>query len=135
MARAQGRALARADWDLIVVGAGTAGLPAALFAAHRGARVLLLEKAAQTGGTLWFSGGRMSAAGTRLQASTGSECICRWGQGLIRCRRGRGAWRSAARCSVRIGPGCSIAVCGLLVYRPPRVDGRQDGRTYACCIR
>lgn len=65
------RATARARWDLIVVGAGTAGLPAALFAARRGARVLLLEKAAQVGGTLWFSGGQMSAAGTRLQKAKG----------------------------------------------------------------
>ncbi|MGE0580610.1 MAG: FAD-dependent oxidoreductase [Steroidobacteraceae bacterium] len=65
------RSVARARWDLIVVGAGTAGLPAALFAARRGARVLLLEKAAQIGGTLWFSGGQMSAAGTRLQKAKG----------------------------------------------------------------
>ena len=65
------RSNARARWDLIVVGAGTAGLPAALFAARRGARVLLLEKAPQLGGTLWFSGGQMSAAGTRLQKARG----------------------------------------------------------------
>ncbi len=58
-------------WDLIVVGAGTTGIPAALFAARRGARVLLIEKAAQIGGTLWFSGGQMSAAGTRLQKEKG----------------------------------------------------------------
>lgn len=37
--------------DLIVVGAGTAGLPCAIEAASRGARVLLLEKAAEIGGT------------------------------------------------------------------------------------
>lgn len=67
------RALSRANWDLIVVGGGTAGLPAALFAARRGAKVLLLEKASQIGGTLWFSGGQMSAAGTRLQAAKGIE--------------------------------------------------------------
>ncbi|MCC7198938.1 MAG: FAD-binding protein [Gammaproteobacteria bacterium] len=54
---------------MIVVGAGTAGIPAALFGAQNGARVLLLEKAAQVGGTLWFSGGQMSAAGTRRQAA------------------------------------------------------------------
>lgn len=59
------------DWDLIVVGAGTAGIPAALFAARRGARVLLLEKGGQIGGTLWMSGGQMSAAGTRIQKAKG----------------------------------------------------------------
>ena len=30
-------------WDVIIVGAGTAGMPAAIFAAQRGARVLVLE--------------------------------------------------------------------------------------------
>jgi fumarate reductase flavoprotein subunit len=54
-------------WDLIVVGAGTAGLPAAIFAGQRGARVLLIEAAGQVGGTLFLSSGQMSAAGTKLQ--------------------------------------------------------------------
>ena len=58
-------------WDLIVIGAGTAGLPAAIFAARRGARVLLLEASAQLGGTLHLSTGQMSAAGTKLQKSKG----------------------------------------------------------------
>lgn len=64
-------AASRKDWDIIVVGAGTAGVPAALFAADRGLRVLCLEKTAQVGGTLWLSGGQMSAAGTRRQRALG----------------------------------------------------------------
>lgn len=63
--------IGREDWDLIVIGAGTAGIPAATFAAARGARVLLLERDARTGGTLWYSGGQMSAAGTRRQKALG----------------------------------------------------------------
>lgn len=62
---------AKSQWDIIVVGAGTAGLPAALFAARRKLRVLLLEKGTHVGGTLWFSGGQMSAAGTRIQKAKG----------------------------------------------------------------
>ncbi len=58
-------------WDLIVVGGGTAGLPAAIFAGQRGARVLVIEAAAQVGGTLFLSSGQMSAAGTKLQKSKG----------------------------------------------------------------
>ena len=54
-------------WDAVVVGAGTAGLPAAIFAARRGMRVLAVEKSHQVGGTLYLSGGQMSAAGTRHQ--------------------------------------------------------------------
>jgi fumarate reductase flavoprotein subunit len=59
------------DYDYIIVGAGTAGLPAALFASRRGARVLLLDAAGDIGGTLHLSTGQMSAAGTRLQARLG----------------------------------------------------------------
>jgi fumarate reductase flavoprotein subunit len=60
-------------WDLIVVGGGSAGLPAAIFAAQRGARVLVIEASAVLGGTLPLSGGMLSAAGTRLQRSKGIE--------------------------------------------------------------
>lgn len=60
-------------WDVIIVGAGTAGMPAAIFAAQRGARVLVLEAAPEVGGTLHLSAGQMSAAGTRLQAEKGIE--------------------------------------------------------------
>jgi fumarate reductase flavoprotein subunit len=58
-------------WDLIVVGGGNAGLPTALFAAQRKARVLIIDPAAQLGGTLHLSTGQMSAAGTKLQRSKG----------------------------------------------------------------
>ena len=58
-------------YDLIVIGAGTAGIPAAIFAAARGARVLMLDAANDIGGTLHLSTGQMSAAGTKLQASLG----------------------------------------------------------------
>ena len=33
------------EWDYIIIGAGTAGLPAAIFASGRGARVLLIDAA------------------------------------------------------------------------------------------
>jgi fumarate reductase flavoprotein subunit len=60
-------------WDVIVVGGGNSGLPAAIFAAQRGAKVLLVESAGQVGGTLFLSTGQMSAAGTKLQKSKGIE--------------------------------------------------------------
>lgn len=58
-------------WDLIVVGAGTAGMVASIFAAKRGARILALEIAPEAGGTLHISTGQMSAAGTKLQKAQG----------------------------------------------------------------
>jgi fumarate reductase flavoprotein subunit len=67
------RGAAPEKWDLIVVGGGNAGLPAAIFAAARGARVLIIDAAGAIGGTLFLSSGQMSAAGTRLQAEKGIE--------------------------------------------------------------
>ena len=67
------QALARETVDLIVVGGGTAGIPAAIFAAERGARVVIIEKAPVLGGTLYLSGGLMAAAGTEFQQAEGIE--------------------------------------------------------------
>lgn len=57
--------------DVVVVGAGTAGVPCALEAAEAGARVLLLERADRIGGTLQVSGADLSAAGARRQREMG----------------------------------------------------------------
>ena len=59
------------EWDLVVVGAGTAGIPCAVEAANRGAKVLLLEKQSEVGGTLHVSGGHLSAGGSRRQRARG----------------------------------------------------------------
>lgn len=60
-------------YDAIVVGAGTAGLPAAISAADRGARVALIEASDAIGGTLRWSNGELSAAGTIRQRERGIE--------------------------------------------------------------
>lgn len=67
------RTAAGRPYNLIVVGGGNAGMPAAIFAAKRGARVLVIEAAGQLGGTLHLSSGQMSAGGTKLQKSKGIE--------------------------------------------------------------
>lgn len=46
-----------AEFDLVVVGAGAGGMAAALFAALRGLKVLLVERTAHVGGTSALSGG------------------------------------------------------------------------------
>ncbi len=48
-------------------------MPAAIFAAERNAKVLVLDAAPEVGGTLHLSSGQMSAAGTRLQKEKGIE--------------------------------------------------------------
>ena len=64
-------ALANDHWDVIVIGGGTAGLPAAIFAAKRGLKVLVIEKASVIGGTLFVSTGQISGAGTVFQERKG----------------------------------------------------------------
>ncbi len=59
------------DADAIVVGAGAAGLMAALAAAHRGARVLVLERDLGGASNLLVSGGLFPGAGTRWQMDAG----------------------------------------------------------------
>ena len=46
-----------AVWDVIVIGAGAAGLLAATRAAERGCQVLLLEKNRKPGAKILMSGG------------------------------------------------------------------------------
>ena len=59
--------------DILVIGAGTAGMPCAIEAAAAGASVVVVEKSNEVGGTLWLSGGQLSAAGARLQRERGIE--------------------------------------------------------------
>lgn len=65
------RAASGSEWDLIVLGAGTAGMPAAIFAARAGARVLVIEATSVIGGTLDRSTGQISASGTVWQRAKG----------------------------------------------------------------
>lgn len=63
--------MAGQGFDLVIAGAGTAGLACAIAAARRGARVAVVEKTGEVGGTLPLSAGRLAAAGTRLQRAQG----------------------------------------------------------------
>lgn len=61
------------DVDVVVVGAGTTGLSAAIEAAENGANVLLVEKQSIVGGAAARSGGKLMAAGTEYQTAVGVE--------------------------------------------------------------
>ncbi len=55
------------QYDIIIIGAGTAGMACAIEASSKGAQVALIEKADKVGGAMHWSGGHMSAGGTQLQ--------------------------------------------------------------------
>jgi flavocytochrome c len=59
------------NFDIIIIGAGTAGMACAITAAERGRKVLIIEKDNRIGGTLHVSAGHMSGGGTRLQERKG----------------------------------------------------------------
>ena len=59
------------DYDVIVVGAGGSGLAAALVAAERGGRVLILEKQPQPGGTTAIAIGSFTASKNSASTSHG----------------------------------------------------------------
>lgn len=67
------RAYAEQAFDIVIIGGGTAGLPAAIFAADRGARVAVIEKGPTVGGTLFVSGGMIAGANTVFQEAKGIE--------------------------------------------------------------
>jgi fumarate reductase flavoprotein subunit len=59
--------------DVLIVGAGGAGLVAALAAHEAGATVAVLEKSGRAGGNTALSTGSVPGAGTRYQAAAGIE--------------------------------------------------------------
>ncbi|WP_298503816.1 FAD-dependent oxidoreductase [uncultured Maribacter sp.] len=61
------------NYDILIVGAGTAGMSCAITAAERGLKVGVVEKVDYVGGALHWSGGHMSAGGTHLQKEKGIE--------------------------------------------------------------
>ena len=59
--------------DIVIVGAGGAGLSAAIEATNNGANVIVVEKMAFMGGNTNYATGGMNAAGTKYQEALGIE--------------------------------------------------------------
>ena len=59
--------------DIIVIGAGMAGMTTAARAAQLGLNVLLVEQSASVGGSAMVAGGTLLGAGTRMQQEAGIE--------------------------------------------------------------
>lgn len=115
------------DCDLLVLGAGMAGLSAAGYAAEHGARVIVIEKAKSSGGSALLSGGILwtatSAGRMRLYGGgnpdLGDVVLGNYGPGLAWLRR-RGVAMSPALSALH-GRGYQIDIldhlrgCGHLV--------------------
>lgn len=117
-------------FDLAVVGAGAAGLPAAIFAARAGASVLLLEAADDIGGTLHLSHGQMSAGGTRLQAARGiADSPAAHFEDVMRLAEGR-ADPQVVRRAVEEAPATVdwLLAAGLQPLADHPVTGASPGR-------
>lgn len=61
------------DADVVIAGAGVAGLAAGIEAANNGANVIIVEKQGIPGGATTRSGGKLLAAGTKWQEEQGIE--------------------------------------------------------------
>ncbi|MEA2658247.1 MAG: hypothetical protein QOF64_832, partial [Candidatus Binatota bacterium] len=59
--------------DVVIIGGGGAGIPAAIEVARAGGKAIVLEGAAECGGTAAISGGGCCIVGTPLQKSQGIE--------------------------------------------------------------
>ena len=88
--------------DIVIIGGGGAGIPAAIEVARAGGKAVVLEGAAECGGTAAISGGGCCIVGTPLQKShgyrghTGSRVRGLGQVGRWRGRRSLGALLSGA---------------------------------------
>ena len=67
--------MAAERFDIVICGAGSAGMPCAIAAAEAGARVVVVEKAGEVGGTLHVAGEILGAAQTSGRSYTGGMLL------------------------------------------------------------
>lgn len=116
------------DCDVVIVGAGGAGLTAAAQAAENGAKVIVVEKMPIVGGNSLKATGRHERCGHQISGSTGH-----YGQWCGRIYRGYHEWRPSDQ-RPQLGDrdgrrkfGCSrLAGC----YRCSAAQSRCNGRHY-----
>lgn len=79
------------DFDLVVIGAGCAGMTAALEAADQGAKVALLEKMSAPFGNTIYAGGHFNATNTFVQKENGfTDTIEEFYKDMMTVSQGRG---------------------------------------------
>jgi succinate dehydrogenase/fumarate reductase flavoprotein subunit len=137
--------MADAEYDLIVVGAGAAGMTAALVGAVEGMRVLVLEATMQVGGTSARSSGTLwipadtAAAATYLDALVGDKADRRLRQAFLAAGPSMiGYLEKHAGFRFRPYPhhpdyrqDMPGAALGERPLEPPEFDGRLLGKDFA----
>ena len=127
-------------FDVVVVGSGAAGMTAALFAAHRGCRTVVIEKAevfggstARSGGGLWLPGNEvLSRAGVSDTAEAARTYLARVaGEDVSEARQRALLEHGPAMLSfVRASTPLEFAwVRGYADYYPEAPGGLPGGRT------
>lgn len=95
-------------WDVIVIGAGAAGLSAAVAAAETGAKVLLIEKQPDIGGNTRISGGYFAAVDPVRQGKMGiTDSIDNFYQQVLHSGGGHSDPVLARRLVTEAGPALS----------------------------
>ena len=92
------------DFDVAVLGAGAAGMAAAIFAALEGARVVLVERSAHVGGTSALSAGTVWIPNTRHAGAVGVEDSVERAAAFLDAAVGNRAPRALRDTFLREGP-------------------------------
>jgi len=117
---------------LVVVGAGAAGLWAALSAARRGARVLVLEKTARTGTKILASGGTRCNLTTTLGAPEAGRLYGPRGERFLRHALGQLSPAAVVEAFEALGVPCVEAPLEKVFPASQRARDVRDALERAC---
>ncbi len=112
--------------DVVVVGAGAAGLWASLAAARRGARVLVLEKTPRTGTKILASGGTRCNLTTTLDAVGAGRLFGAQGERFLRPALGALTPRDVVASFEQMGVPCEVAPLEKVFPKSQRAKDVRD---------
>ena len=115
-----------AEFDVVVVGSGAAGMPAALTGAHLGATVVVLEKAGTFGGSTARSGGGIWAPGNAVLREAGVADTAEDARAYLSFVAGRDVPAALREALLEHGPAMLDLVLAMTPLRLRWVPGYAD---------